>query len=165
MVCWYCGAQVLATPQYVCLYNPSAYSERKREGCCDAVVWNGRERDVLEYFAAQYRSWLRRSAQRYVNHEIARIAGDPVTESLGASIFFAFSQPQIYLSTGKARDGECHFRQRRARYTFFCFYNILESATGIFFSLLGVVCRNREGLADNLLDTTNCRSIVDISRM
>lgn len=65
---------MLATPQYVCLYNPSAYRERKREGCCDAVVWNGHERDVLEYFAAQYRSWLRRLAQRYVNHEIARIA-------------------------------------------------------------------------------------------
>lgn len=71
---------------------PPAYRERKREGCRDAVVWNGRERDVLlEYFVAQYRSWLRRSAQRYVNHEIARIAGDPVAESLGASIFFAFS--------------------------------------------------------------------------
>lgn len=35
--------------------------------------------------------------------------------------------------------------------------SVLENATRIFSRLLGVACEDREGLADNLPDTTNCR--------
>ena len=67
---------VIAISQYVVFIIPQLIEkERKTEGYRDAVVCNGRERDVLEYFVARHRSWLRHAAQRYVNHEIAGIAG------------------------------------------------------------------------------------------
>lgn len=109
--------------------------EGSGEGHRDAVVWNGRERDVLEYFAARYRSWLRRAAQRYVSHEIARIAGDPVAES-GR---LRFSSPSrglrsIYQS-GKRGAMASGASDRDARYSLLA--SVLENATGIFFPFVG----------------------------
>lgn len=129
--------------------------EGSREGYRDAVACNGRERDVLEYFVALYRFWLRHAAHRYVNHEIARIAGRSGRGVWKASIFFAFPWPQILSINSKRRSMASCASDRDARYTLLA--SILENETGIFSRLLGVACEDREGLADNLSDTTNCR--------
>lgn len=119
--------------------------ERKREygaGCDDAVSWNRRERDVLEHFAAQYRSWLRHAARRYVNREIARIADDPVAEPVrrgggGTSIFSSPSRSlrsihQPEKKHGVASGASDRDARRMFFFIFYFFVFVLESAMGIF---------------------------------
>lgn len=89
--------------------------------------------------------------QRYVNHEIARIAGLSDRRVWRASIFFVFS---LDLSINPERPAMASgASDRDARYTFLV--SVLENATGIFSRLLGVAREDREGLAGNLSNTTN----------
>lgn len=74
-----------------------------------------------------------------------------------ASIFFVFLWP-IY-QPGNRLAMASGASDRVARYTFLAL--VLENATGIFSRLLGVACEDKEGLADNLSDTTNCRCIAE----
>lgn len=142
--------------------------ERKREygaGCDDAVSWNRRERDVLEHFAAQYRSWLRHAARRYVNREIARIADDPVAEPVrrgGGELLFSLRLlGALDLSINRKRSTEWRVvlpieTRDVCFFLFFIFLFLYWKVQWEFSRLLGVAREDREGLADNLSDTTNC---------